>query len=79
MSDNEIEEIPCQYGHTCLIPEISKGKSLLRTDGVYVQFGSRIWYTAGGRDTSDHWYNLIYVLDNKNMVTLGLPMLPFYD
>ncbi len=54
-------------------------KSLLRTDGIYVQFGSRIWYTNGGEDTTDHWYNLIRILDEKNLIFLGDAFSPFYE
>ncbi len=58
----------------------SDGKSLLRTDGVYVQFGSRIWSTPTNAGTSDHWYNIIRILDDENMITLGNPNYSsFYD
>jgi hypothetical protein len=50
----------------------------LREDGIYVQFGTRPWYTYVGRDSSHHWYNLACVRKNT-LFFIGSPTHPFYD
>lgn len=57
----------------------NKNKLRLRTDGIYVQFGYRPWESWLGR-TDDCWYNLLKVVDDKNLVLLGhFNKFPFYE
>ncbi len=52
---------------------------MLRTDGVYVQFGYRPWKSWLGQ-TDDCWYNMFKVVDSDNLVLLGqFNKAPFYE
>lgn len=52
---------------------------MLRTDGIYVQFGYRPWKSWLG-ETGDCWYNMLKIVDSDNLVLLGeFNMEPFYE
>lgn len=62
--------------HISLVPSVSVGKTKLRTDGVYVQFGTRPWWSYN-RLAYEKWYNIIRVFDDKHLITLGCSATPF--
>ncbi len=63
----------------CSVPTKSATKTKLRQDGVYVQFGNRVWNTENGVYTTNHWYNMIRVVDNETLFVLGNAYMPFWD
>ncbi len=51
----------------------------LRTDGVYVQFGLRPWFSSHNNMANDKWYNLIRVFDEKHVILFGNAYDLFYE
>lgn len=85
-SDSDTNE--CTYGHVALVPTIQPGKTLLKTDGCYLQHGKRVWWTNGSRDTSDHWYSIMRIIKtpfdtggnpSHGMIWIGEPGYPLWD
>lgn len=50
---------------------LSNNKMNLRTDGLYVQIGTDEWHN-GFESTSNCWYNIIKIINDKYAVVIGL-------
>lgn len=68
----------CKRYHPMMVPPKLEEKTKLRTDGMYVQFGLRPWKNEYWT-TSNKWYNLIRLFDDKHAVLFGTAEHVFYD
>jgi hypothetical protein len=66
------------HPESCLIPETAMSPCYLRTDGVYVQFGTRPWKSVYF-ETENCWYNLMVVVNEKLLIVLGTVSNPFFE